>query len=186
MTVLSDVTEKTIVQQIADAAAKTPLVIVDLEGTASKIVLYAIGEADLVIIPTQGSPLDARQAGRTVQVVRDSQKASRKVKDHVVLLTRTNPTVRSRNLTHIQKSFIEAGVPVLNTELNERDAFKAVFAFEVTLDQLDPKDVPNLDKAKLNVMELAQEIVARLMAKGRALEPAEPEIDADTDVESAA
>ena len=74
MTVLSDVTEKTIVQQISDAAAMTPIVIVDLEGTASKTVLYAIGEADLVIIPTQGSPLDARQAGRTVQVVRDSQK----------------------------------------------------------------------------------------------------------------
>src|ERR1035438_9021202 len=58
MTVVSDVTEKTIVRQIADAAAKTPLVIVDLEGTASKTVLYAIAEADLVIIPTQGSPLD--------------------------------------------------------------------------------------------------------------------------------
>jgi chromosome partitioning protein len=186
MTVISDVTEKTIVQQISDAAATTPLVIVDLEGTASKTVLYAIGEADLVIIPTQGSPLDARQAGRTVQVVRDSQKADGTRKDHVILLVRTNPTIRSRNLTHIQKSFIEAGVPVLETELNERDAFKAVFAFDVTLDQLDPKDVPNLDKAKLNVLELAQEIVARLMAKGRGLEPLEEEIETDTDVESAA
>lgn len=88
-------------------------------------------------------------------------------KDHVVLLTRTSPSVRSRSLAHIQKSLIEAGVPVLTTELNERDAFKAVFAFDVTLDQLDPKDVPNLDKAKLNVMELAQEVVARLMAQGR-------------------
>ena len=66
-------------------------------------------------------------------------------------------------------------MPVLETELNERDAFKAVFAFDVTLDQLDPKDVPNLDKAKLNVMALAEEIVARLMAKGRGLESIEHE-----------
>lgn len=167
LTVVSGVTEKTIVQRIAEAASKTPIVIVDLEGTAAKIVLYAIAEADLVIIPTQGSPLDVKQAGRTVQVVRDSQKAGKTRKDHAVLLTRTSPSVRSRSLAHIQKSLVEAGVPVLATELNERDAFKAVFAFDVTLDQLDPKEVPNLDKAKINVMELAQEVVARLMAQGR-------------------
>jgi chromosome partitioning protein len=62
LTVVSKVSEDSIVQRIEDAAAKTPLVIVDLEGTASKTVLYAISEADLVIIPTQGSPLDAEPA----------------------------------------------------------------------------------------------------------------------------
>src|SRR6202042_1494530 len=67
LTVVSNVSEDSIVQRIEEAAAKTPLVIVDLEGTASKTVLYAISEADLVIIPTQGSPLDAKQASRTVE-----------------------------------------------------------------------------------------------------------------------
>ena len=189
MTVVSGVTEKTIAQRIEQAAAKTPIVIVDLEGTASKTVLYAIAEADLIIIPTQGSPLDAKQAARTVLVVRDSQKAARTKKDHVVLLTRTSPTVRSRSLTHIRKSLIDADVPVLESELNERDAFKAVFAYDVTLDQLDPKEVPNLDKAKLNVMELAQEVVARLMAQGRGdaeAKDAPGDRDDNNDVESAA
>lgn len=177
------VTEKNIAARIEKAAAETPIVIVDLEGTASKIVLYAIAEADLVIIPTQGSPLDAKQAARTVLVVRDSQKAAATKKDHAVLLTRTSPTVRSRSLAHIQKSLIEAGVPVLETELNERDAFKAVFAYDVTLDQLNPKEVPNLDKAKLNVMELAQEVVARLTAPGRGHAEDEDEAD-DTETEA--
>jgi predicted permease len=68
-------------------------------------------------------------------------------------------------------------------------AFKAVFAYDVTLDQLNPKEVPNLDKAKFNVMELAQEVVARLMAQGRG---SRKEIEGtddtgiDNDVESAA
>ena len=187
MTVISGVSEKTIARRIEDAAVKTPIVIVDLEGTASKTVLYAIAEADLVIIPTQGSPLDAKQAARTVQVVRDSQRAARTKKDHIVLLTRTSPTVRSRGLTHIRKSLLEAKVPMLETELNERDAFKAVFAYDVTLDQLDSKEVPNLDKAKINVMELAQEVVARLMVKGRGeVKDKTVQSDADNDVESAA
>lgn len=183
------VTEKNIVRWIADAASKTPIVIVDLEGTASKTVLYAIAEADLVLIPTRGSPLDAKQAARTVQVVRDSQKAAGAKKDHAVLLTCTSPTVRSRNLTHIQKSLIEAGVPVLAAELNERDAFRAVFAFDMTLDQLNPKQVPNLENAKLNVMELAEEVVARLMAQGRGDAEDEDEagdVGAENDAESAA
>jgi chromosome partitioning protein len=183
------VTKRNIVSRIEKAAEKTPIVVVDLEGTASKTVLYAIAEADLVIIPTQGSPLDAKQAARTVLVVRDSQKAATTRKDHAVLLTRTSPTVRSRSLAHIQKSLIEAGVPVLETELHERDAFKAVFAYDVTLDQLNPKEVPNLDKAKLNVMELAQEVVARLMARGRGHAEDANEADdtgAETNVESAA
>src|ERR1700722_5267030 len=71
MTVVSAVTEKTIVSKIQEAASKTPIVVVDLEGTASKTVLFAIAEADLVIIPTQGSHVDAKQASRAVQVVRD-------------------------------------------------------------------------------------------------------------------
>jgi chromosome partitioning protein len=50
----------------------------------------------------------------------------------------------------------------LETELNERDAFKAVFSFQQTLDALNPADVPSLDKAKLNVWEFVEEVVERL------------------------
>ena len=55
------------------------------------------------------------------------------------------------------------------TELNERDAFRAVFSFQQTLDGLNPADVPNLDKAKLNVWEFVHEVVERLKAWRRAV-----------------
>ena len=38
-----------------------------------------------------------------------------------------------------------AAADVLETELNERDAFKAVFSFQQTLDGLRASEVPNLD-----------------------------------------
>jgi chromosome partitioning protein len=59
----------------------------------------------------------------------------------------------------------EAGIPILKTELNARDAFKGIFDFQRTLDDLNPADVPNLDKAKRNVLELAEEIIARIVAE---------------------
>jgi chromosome partitioning protein len=165
LTVVSDIEEDTIIERIKDAAAKTPFVIIDLEGTASKIVLYAISQADFVIIPTQSSPLDAKEASRAIRVVLQSEKLARKAKPYSVLLTRTNPIIRTRSLAHIQKGLLEAGVPVLQTELNEREAYKAIISFQQTLDGLDPAAVPNLDKAKLNVGEFAHEVIARIAAE---------------------
>jgi chromosome partitioning protein len=140
-------------------------VVVDLEGTASKIVIYAISQADFVIIPAQGSQLDANEASRAIRVVLQSAKMTGKAKPYAVLLTRTSPLIRTRGLAHIQNGLIDAGIPVLETELNERDAFKAVFSFQQTLDGLSAAEVPNLDKAKLNVWEFVQEVVERLKAE---------------------
>lgn len=164
LTIISDVDEENITERIQDAASKSTFVIVDLEGTASKAVLYAIAEADFVVIPTQGSHLDAKEASRAIQVVMRSEKMTRRSIPYAVFLTRTAPMIRTRGMAHIQKTLSDAGVPVLQTELNERDAFRAVFAFRQTLDGLDPSAVPNLDKAKINVAAFAHEIVSRIAA----------------------
>jgi chromosome partitioning protein len=165
LSVVSDANEDTIIERIEDAATKTPFVVVDLEGTASKIVIYAISQADFVIIPTQGSQLDANEASRAIRVVLQSEKMTGRTKPYAVLLTRTSPLIRTRGLAHIQNGLIGAGIPVLETELNERDAFKAIFSFQQTLDGLSAADVPNLDKAKANVEDFAREILARLVAE---------------------
>lgn len=164
LTIISDADEDNIIERIEEAASKTQFVIVDLEGTASKIVLLAVSQADFVIIPTQGSVLDANEANRAIGVVRQHDKMTGRHTPYAVLLTRTNSQVRTRNLTHIQKGLIDAGIPVLETELNEREAFKSVFTFRETLDDLDPNEVANLDKAKQNIEELAAELLGKMAA----------------------
>jgi chromosome partitioning protein len=165
LTIISEADEDTIIERIEDAAEKTTFVVVDLEGTASLIVVKAISQADFVIIPTQGSQLDANEASRAIRVVLQSQKMTGNVIPYAVLLTRTNSSIRTRGLAHIQNGLIDAGIPVFETELNERDAFKAVFSFQQTLDGLSAADVPNLDKAKLNVLEFTHEILERIAAE---------------------
>ncbi len=183
MTVVSDVDEDSIIERIEDAASRTPFVIVDLEGTASKIVVYAISQADFVVIPTQGSQLDANEASRAIRVVMQSEKMTGKRKPFAVLLTRTSPLIRTRGMAHIQKNLVAAGIPVFNTELNERDAYRAVFAFQQTLDGLNPADVPNVDKAKANIDELMIEIMTRLIDSLKEQSGVTP---TDTDVEQVA
>jgi chromosome partitioning protein len=175
LSIVSDANEETIIERIEDAASKTPFVVVDLEGTASKIVIYAISQADFVIIPAQGSQLDATEASRAIRVVLQSGKMTGKAKPYAVLLTRTNPSIRTRTQAHIQNGLVGAGIPVLETELNERDAFKAVFSFQQTLDGLSAAEVPNLDKAKLNVWQFVQEVIERLKAEEGGREKEEDE-----------
>ncbi len=162
LAIVADADEDNIIDKIEAAAAATPFVVVDLEGTAAKIVLLAVSQADLVIIPTQGSQLDAEQASRAIRVVKQNEKMTGRVTPFGVLLTRTSPIIRTRTMGHIQHGLEDAGVPVLTTQLNEREAFRALFSFRRTLEDLDPKDVPNLDKARDNAEAFASEIVGML------------------------
>ncbi|HEY1760682.1 MAG TPA: hypothetical protein VGG72_35230 [Bryobacteraceae bacterium] len=73
--------------------------------------------------------------------------------------------IRSRGFLDIYKGVVDAGVPVFQTELNDREAYRAVKSFHKTLDGLDPAAVPNLDKAHRNVAEFAQELVASIIAE---------------------
>ena len=165
--VVADADEENIMERIEDAAAATPFVVVDLEGTASKIVVMAVSQADFVIVPTQGSQLDAEQAGRAFRVIQQQEKIVRRTQPsytlpYAVLLTRTNSAIRTRTLSHIQRGLVDAGIPVFDTELNEREAFKAMFSFRQPLEQLNPSDVANLDKAIANAEAFAREVIMTL------------------------
>jgi chromosome partitioning protein len=169
LSVISDADEENIIERIEEAATRTPFVVVDLEGTAAKIVLLAVSQADLVIIPMQGSQLDAEQASRALRVVKQQEKMSGRPVPFAVLLTRTNPLIRTRTMAHIQKGLIAAGVPVFEAELHEREAFRAIFSYRKPLDKLDGRDVPNVDKAIINAEMFAAEVIEALR---RAKEPA--------------
>lgn len=162
LSIIADVDEDSILDRIEEAAAQTPFVIVDLEGTAAKIVLLAVSQADLVIIPMQGSQLDSEQAGRAIKVLKQHKKMTGRAVPYGVLLTRTSPIIRTRTMGHIQSGLSDAGVPVFTTQLHEREAFRAIFSFQKTLEDLDEKDVSNLDKAIVNAEQFAVEVIERL------------------------
>jgi chromosome partitioning protein len=162
MTVLADVTEATIIETIEEAARRTTFVVVDLEGTASMTVAYAISRADLVIVPTQGSQLDAIEAGKAVKLIRQQEKAFGKSIPYALLFTRTNAAIRPRTLQHIREEFKKHNVPALRTQMQEREAFKAIFSFGGTLESLEASQVSNRDAAIKNARELAGEVITLL------------------------
>ena len=166
MTVLTDVSESTIIDTVEEAASKTAFVIVDLEGTASLMVGLAISRADLVIVPTQGSQLDAAETAKTVRLVKIQEKSLRIKIQMAILFTRTSAAIRPRTLQAIENEFKRVGVQVLETQIHERDAYKAIFSFGRTLSGLDPGQVSNLPAAAADAKAFMLEVVNLL--KGEA------------------
>jgi chromosome partitioning protein len=162
--VIANISEATIIDEIESAAQKTPFVIVDLEGTASMMVAYAISRADLVIIPLQGSQLDAAEGTKAIRLIRQQEKAFHKTIPFAVLFTRTNAALRPRTLVYIQEEFRKHSIRSFRTQIHEREAYRALFSFGGTLESLDPRLVGNLEKAITNAREFAAETVSMLRA----------------------
>jgi chromosome partitioning protein len=162
LTVISDVTEKTIIQTIEDAAKKTAFVIVDLEGTASRMVVYAISRADLVIVPTRGSVLDAVEAVAAIREVKQQEEAFRMKIPTAILFTCTSAAIKPRTLSSITSEFVQNGTLVLKTQLHDREAYRAIFSFGGTLSTLEPGQVRNIPAAVENAEAFAAEVVAML------------------------
>ena len=160
--VVPDVTEQNILDLIDDAAERATFVIIDLEGTANMCVSYAIGRSDLVVIPTQCSQLDIREAGKAIALVKQQEKAFRLTIPFKLLLTRTSSAIRSRTMKYIEEEIEQAGIPRFEVEMTERDAFKALHSFGGTLEELNPKDVGGLQKAIVNAEAFATEIIETL------------------------
>lgn len=157
--VIDDVTEKTIIRTIEAEADRAAFVIVDLEGTASRMVPYAMSRADLVLIPTRGSVLDAVEAVAAIREVKQQEEAFRLRIPAAILFTNTSAAIRPRTLSSIEAEFAENGVNVLKTRLHEREAYRALFSFGGTLSTLDPANVRNISAAVDNARAFTSEVV---------------------------
>lgn len=165
--VISDVTEDSVVDAIEAAAETNQFVIVDLEGTASLMVSNAIGMADLVVIPIQGSSMDAKGGAKTIRLIRNQEKMTRRKIMHVVVLTRTGAAVTSRALRNVTEQLKAGGIDIFQTAIVERAAYRDLMDFGGTLSNLSPSQTSNLDKAIQNAREFAGEVVVRLRAASR-------------------
>ena len=160
--VIRDVTQDTVIDVIEEEAQRSTFVICDLEGTASLTVSYAVSRSDLVLIPLQGSHLDAAQAARAVKLVRSTEKAIGRSVPFALFFNRVSTAIQPRTFRHIRDEFEAAGLPVLACTLQEREAFRAIFSFGGTVGGLTSAQASNLPAALANVSDFARAVTNRL------------------------
>ena len=159
LAIVPDLGETSILDAIDEAAARSAFVLVDLKGSANLAMSYAIGRADLVIVPMRGSQLDADQTARVVSLIRREEKAYRRAIPHAVLFTATSPAIRSRDLTHLQVALAQNGVPVLPVELTERAAFRAMMQLGGTIYDLTQMEAHNPEAAVENAEAVTAAVI---------------------------
>jgi len=161
-----EINEDNIGEIIQREATRARFVIVDLDGIADARASHAVLEADIVIIPMQGSQLDAKEANRSLKLIIRCSRSLKRTIPFALLVTRTNPAVRDRETIHAINSVKSAGLPLFATEINERAAYRSLWSYDTTLDGLAPDAAPNLEKAKLNVQEFVRELLETLVSLG--------------------
>ena len=81
----------------------------------------------------------------------------------MVLFTQTKAAVKSRTAKHIGAQFRENNnIDVFDTEINERDAFAAIFSIGGSLFSLPPNKVNGLERATANVITFQNEVIRKL------------------------
>lgn len=162
LTIVKNENEESILDDIDDAKTKSHFVIVDLEGTANLSVAYAVSKADLVIIPSQRSSLDAAEAAKVISLIKRQSNISGRQIPSVLLFTRTSPAIRTKSLRRMQENLDTNHVETFSTEIHEREAFKAVWDYASTLYQLKASQVSGLDKAIANAEAFTVEVVKKI------------------------
>ncbi len=163
----AEVTEDNILDVIETAQKQKSFVLVDLEGIASSAVVGAISRADLVIIPCQPSQNDAREAVKTIKTIKYGARIAQRTIPFSVLFTRLSAAIVTRTGRHLADEFDEAGIDVFNCALIDREAFKSIFSFGGTINNLkaDNKNAQrSYNSAAENAKTYAEEVKRYLKA----------------------
>ncbi len=168
MEVVGDTNESNILSQLDSYRSRKQFVLVDLEGTASRLTSRALSRAQLVIIPTQPSAVDAEQAARAIALVREEEESFERKIPFRVVFTRTSPQIASRLEKAIAAELIGASVPTFQTHLNERSAYRAMFYYKLALNELDLAVVNGVAQARDNAARFTAELIDHVIARKEA------------------
>ena len=159
VSILSDVTEASVVKAVKLHDREGRLVVMDMEGVASRLVSRAISQADIVITPMRATTLDATVGGRALQLVAEEEEALGRSIFRAVIFTMTR-AIRTRQHAGIEASLEAQGVDIIRPPLLERAAFSALFQFGGNLRTLPAQG--NMEAAIDNASHFAQAVYRRL------------------------
>lgn len=162
LTVATYVSLHALPRTIAEYRSKSDYVIVDLPGAQSPLLATALGISDFVIIPIQGSTMDAQGGAQVLELLAYlDTRANIRIR-HAVLLSRVNSLVTTRALQAVKHLLMSRDVRMLDTPIMERAAYRDMFESKTFLHQLDPSRVSNLAKAIVNAERYADDVEAIL------------------------
>jgi chromosome partitioning protein len=154
--VIPSVDEGNVLAAMRKAETDTDVVLVDLPGGSSTLALKSLQRSNFVLVPCQASLPDVRDAVKTFAQIDDAQDLARIDIARALIWTRVLPGFESRSARHVRESIEERGLPVFETALMERAAFR-----ELHLTGRTPRQMGN-QAAATNVAAITTELLAHI------------------------
>ena len=152
--IISEIDEKQIISSIASLSAANDVVLVDCPGFNSQVMVYALGLANLVLVPVMTDEANLFEAIRTKMLVDWLSTAIKRPIEVRAFLSR----IKSSNLvSHSLGELEKAGVRLLKASVGDRIAFQEASYFGSS----PLIDCP-LSGAARDVISLASEVAAIL------------------------
>ncbi len=98
------------------------VVVIDTAGAATQATIFAIGCADLVLVPCQTSSADIVEAIKTMNLIKSAAKMMKRSVTARVVLTGYQPNTNIS--THVEGEIAKANLPLMRTKLNRLVAFQ--------------------------------------------------------------
>ena len=114
--------ESKIVSEARKLERKHDLVVIDTAGMRSQATVFAIGCANLVLIPVQLSNADVIEAAKTYKLVQSAGEMSGRVIPARVVYTDYTP--KTNIARHVRKQIRKHDIPAMNTRLHHLVAYK--------------------------------------------------------------
>jgi chromosome partitioning protein len=158
-----------VLQALRDAEEQNDIVLIDLPGGSSTLALKAMQRSHFVLVPTQMSLMDARDAMKTVAQIDDAQDLARIPIARAILWTRVLPTFESRAAKRVRTDLEKVqekrpNLKILKSTLMERAAFR-----EMLFTSKVPRQESDSTSAAQNIEAIAKELLEHLT---KIMEPA--------------
>lgn len=159
LTVETYVSAPTIQKIVHERRSQWDFVIIDLPGMQSPLLASAVGLSDHVIIPIQGSSMDAQGGAQVLDLLRYLDRKAGISIPHSVVLSRVNPAINTRSMQAVKRLLSEQAIHVLETPIAERAAFREMFDMNRPLRKLDSLQSLGGEKAISNAEAFTSEIL---------------------------
>ncbi|MFC0205336.1 AAA family ATPase [Novosphingobium soli] len=160
--------ESELVRLVDQHTASHDFVLIDLEGTASRMTSRALARSHLVLIPFNLSPIDAELAANAVALIQEEAEALGRNIPFRLVRSRDNAAMQTKTAQRIVAAIEEAELPLLPVGLVERAAYRDIFDFAQTLEELDETRTSGVPAARKNAYEVARSVLQAVQEEIRA------------------
>jgi chromosome partitioning protein len=157
LTIIGNILEGNVLSELKKAEADNDIVLLDLPGGSSTLALKALQRSHIVLVPTQASLPDARDAMKTIAQIDDAQDLARVPIERALMWTRFLPGFESKSARHVRESLEGQGITILKTAIMERAAYREIHITGKVPRQVDPTSGPSA-----NISALAGEVLGKL------------------------